>query len=84
MLQSVKSSEVIINLAKRFHDAANWFVPAMSTLLQKEKDLLCEPDDRATVFYSYNLESLQISQIKYIGWFDEARLLFSVKCFAQK
>ena len=41
----VKSGRVIINSTEEFSVATNKFVPSIATLFQKEKDLLCEPDD---------------------------------------
>ena len=40
----MKSGRVIVNSAEEFSVAANKFVLSIATLLQKEKDLLCEPD----------------------------------------
>ena len=45
VFRQVKSGRVIINSAEEFSVAANKFVPSIATLFQKEKDLLCEPDD---------------------------------------
>ena len=41
----MKSGSVTINSAEQFFDAANRFVPTITTLFQKEEDVLAEPDD---------------------------------------
>ena len=41
----MKCGRVIINSADEFSVAAKKDVPSIATLFQKEKDLLCEPDD---------------------------------------
>ena len=43
--RQVKSGNVTTNSAKQFFDAANRFVPTITTLFQKEEDVLAEPDD---------------------------------------
>ena len=43
--RQVKSGNVTINSAKQFFDAANRFVPIITTLFQNEEDVLAEPDD---------------------------------------
>ena len=45
IFRQVKSGRVIINSAEEFSVAVNKFVSSIATLFQKEKDLLCEPDD---------------------------------------
>ena len=43
--RQVKSGNVTINSAERFFDAANRFVPTITTLFHNEEDVLAEPDD---------------------------------------
>ena len=45
VFRQVKSGKVIINSSEEFSVAANKLVLSIETLFQKEKDLLCEPDD---------------------------------------
>ena len=45
IFRQVKFGRVIINSAEEFSVAVNKFVSSIATLFQKEKDLLCEPDD---------------------------------------
>ena len=45
VFRQVKCGKIIVNSAKDFCDAANSFVPSITSLFQKEKDLLCEPED---------------------------------------
>ena len=43
--RQVKTGNVTIKSAEQFSDAVNHFVPTITTLFQKEEDVLAEPDD---------------------------------------
>ena len=45
VFRQVKFGRVIIKSAEEFSAAAKKFVPSIAALFQKEKDLLCKPDD---------------------------------------